>query len=93
MTSGRGELASLVGEISEPACQALALAARRIVALEMESTGLDLEERTKRLSHYAAERQWAAVNSRRPSGENAEDIAEAVAVSILAVALGLEAQR
>ena len=93
MTSGRGALAGLVRELSEPACQALALAARRIVALEMESTGLDLEERTKRLSHYAAERQWAAANRGRPGGENAEDIAEAVAVSILAVALGLEAQR
>jgi hypothetical protein len=68
------------------------LAARRIIALEMEGTGLDLEARTKRLSHYAAQRQWAA-KARRPGGENAEDIAEAVAVSILAVALGLEAQR
>ena len=91
MTSGRGELAALVREISEPACQALALAARRIAALEAEGAGLDLEGRTKRLSQYAAERQWAA--GRRPGGESAEDIAEAVAVSILAVALGLEAQR
>ena len=93
MTSGRGELAGLVRELSEPACQALALAARRIVALERQSAGLDLEERTKRLSQHAAQRQWAAVNNGRLGGENAEDIAEAVAVSILAVALVLEAQR
>jgi hypothetical protein len=93
MISARAELAGLLRELSGPGCQALALAARRIVALEREGAGLDLEERTKRLSHYAAERQWAAINGRRPGGENAEDIAEAVAVSILAVALGLEAQR
>jgi hypothetical protein len=93
MTSARGELAGLLRALSDPACQALALAAHRIAALEKEGEGLDLEERTKRLSQYAAERQWAAVNARRPGGESAEDIAEAVAVSILAVALGLEAQR
>ena len=93
MTSRRGELAGLLRELAEPSCAALAMVAHRIAELEREWGGLDLEERTKRLSHYAAERRWAAANRRPPGGENAEDIAEAVAVSILAVALGLEAQR
>jgi hypothetical protein len=89
LTSRRGELAGLLRELAEPSCAALAMVAHRIAELEREWGGLDLEERTKRLSQKAAAVHWA---SRTRTGETAEDVAEAAAISMLAIALRLEGQ-
>lgn len=87
MISARAELAGLLRQLSASSCEALGLVAARITTLEAQWAGLDHEERTKRLSQLAADRNLAA---RRRAAENAEDVAEAAAISILAIALSFE---